>query len=50
MSTDKEKQGSEQILTRVHINEEGDVIVSDLWEEIFEELFTEEGGEIVFKY
>ncbi len=39
----------ESILTRIFINEEGDVIVTDLWDDVYQILFQEEGGEIVFK-
>ena len=37
-------------LTRVFITESGDLVVSDLWEELARDLFEEdEGGELVLR-
>ncbi len=38
-----------QIISRFFITADGDVVVSDLWEEIYQNLVEEVEGELVFK-
>lgn len=40
---------STQIVSRIFINSEGDLVVTDMWDDLFEAFFQEQGGEIVFR-
>lgn len=46
---DFSSDSSPRVITRIFINADGNVIVSDLWEEIYANLVKEEGGDIVLR-
>jgi hypothetical protein len=41
---------SSTVVTRIYINEEGDLLVTDLWDEVYQMFFSRDaGGDIVIK-